>query len=400
MRAYERLLRYVQFDTVSDPKSSTCPSTEKQFDLARALVEELKQLGLKNARVDETCYVYATLPKNTDGQPSIGLIAHMDVSDAAPTSPVNASLVPFDGKCLTLQNGDVLTPEKFPGLSKRAGKTLMVTDGKTLLGADDKAGIAEIMTCLETLAQDPSIPHGDIQVAFTPDEEIGRGADKFDVPGFGAEFAYTVDGGDIGSIEYENFNAASGVLQIHGVSIHPGSAKDRMINALNVAFEFHGMLPPTEVPEHTEGYEGFFHLSELRGGVENALMHYIIRDHDMAKFTARKELFAKNAEALNRKYGEGTVDVQIVDSYFNMKEALKDHMHVVRRAEDAFRAVGVEPFAEPIRGGTDGCRLSYMGLPCPNLPTGGLNAHGRHELIAIEDMDKMVEMLVELVRAK
>ncbi|HIU34511.1 MAG TPA: peptidase T [Candidatus Pullichristensenella excrementigallinarum] len=400
MRAYERLLRYVQFDTVSDPKSSTCPSTKKQFDLARALVEELKQLGLKNARVDETCYVYATLPKNTDGQPSIGLIAHMDVSDAAPTSPVNASLVPFDGKCLTLQNGDVLTPEKFPGLSKRAGKTLMVTDGKTLLGADDKAGIAEIMTCLETLAQDPSIPHGDIQVAFTPDEEIGRGADKFDVPGFGAEFAYTVDGGDIGSIEYENFNAASGVLQIHGVSIHPGSAKDRMINALNVAFEFHGMLPPTEVPEHTEGYEGFFHLSELRGGVENALMHYIIRDHDMAKFTARKELFAKNAEALNRKYGEGTVDVQIVDSYFNMKEALKDHMHVVRRAEDAFRAVGVEPFAEPIRGGTDGCRLSYMGLPCPNLPTGGLNAHGRHELIAIEDMDKMVEMLVELVRAK
>ncbi len=400
MRAYERLLRYVQFDTVSDPKSSTCPSTKKQFDLARALVEELKQLGLKNARVDETCYVYATLPKNTDGQPSIGLIAHMDVSDAAPTSPVNASLVPFDGKCLTLQNGDVLTPEKFPGLSKRAGKTLMVTDGKTLLGADDKAGIAEIMTCLETLAQDPSIPHGDIQVAFTPDEEIGRGADKFDVPGFGAEFAYTVDGGDIGSIEYENFNAASGVLQIHGISIHPGSAKDRMINALNVAFEFHGMLPPTEVPEHTEGYEGFFHLSELRGGVENALMHYIIRDHDMAKFTARKELFAKNAEALNRKYGEGTVDVQIVDSYFNMKEALKDHMHVVRRAEDAFRAVGVEPFAEPIRGGTDGCRLSYMGLPCPNLPTGGLNAHGRHELIAIEDMDKMVEMLVELVRAK
>lgn len=400
MRAYERLLRYVQFDTVSDPKSSTCPSTKKQFDLARALVEELKQLGLKNARVDETCYVYATLPKNTDGQPSIGLIAHMDVSDAAPTSPVNASLVPFDGKCLTLQNGDVLTPEKFPGLSKRAGKTLMVTDGKTLLGADDKAGIAEIMTCLETLAQDPSIPHGDIQVAFTPDEEIGRGADKFDVPGFGAEFAYTVDGGDIGSIEYENFNAASGVLQIHGVSIHPGSAKDRMINALNVAFEFHGMLPPTEVPEHTEGYEGFFHLSELRGGVENALMHYIIRDHDMAKFTARKELFAKNAEALNRKYGEGTVDVQIVDSYFNMKEALKDHMHVVRRAEEAFRAVGVEPFAEPIRGGTDGCRLSYMGLPCPNLPTGGLNAHGRHELIAIEDMDKMVEMLVELVRAK
>lgn len=400
MRAYERLLRYVQFDTVSDPKSSTCPSTKKQFDLARALVEELKQLGLKNARVDETCYVYATLPKNTDGQPSIGLIAHMDVSDAAPTSPVNASLVPFDGKCLTLQNGDVLTPEKFPGLSKRAGKTLMVTDGKTLLGADDKAGIAEIMTCLETLAQDPSIPHGDIQVAFTPDEEIGRGANKFDVPGFGAEFAYTVDGGDIGSIEYENFNAASGVLQIHGISIHPGSAKDRMINALNVAFEFHGMLPPTEVPEHTEGYEGFFHLSELRGGVENALMHYIIRDHDMAKFTARKELFAKNAEALNRKYGEGTVDVQIVDSYFNMKEALKDHMHVVRRAEDAFRAVGVEPFAEPIRGGTDGCRLSYMGLPCPNLPTGGLNAHGRHELIAIEDMDKMVEMLVELVRAK
>ena len=400
MRAYERLLRYVQFDTVSDPKSSTCPSTKKQFDLARALVEELKQLGLKNARVDETCYVYATLPKNTDGQPSIGLIAHMDVSDAAPTSPVNASLVPFDGKCLTLQNGDVLTPEKFPGLSKRAGKTLMVTDGKTLLGADDKAGIAEIMTCLETLAQDPSIPHGDIQVAFTPDEEIGRGADKFDVPGFGAEFAYTVDGGDIGSIEYENFNAASGVLQIHGISIHPGSAKDRMINALNVAFEFHGMLPPTEVPEHTEGYEGFFHLSELRGGVENALMHYIIRDHDMAKFTARKELFAKNAEALNRKYGEGTVDVQIVDSYFNMKEALKDHMHVVRRAEEAFRAVGVEPFAEPIRGGTDGCRLSYMGLPCPNLPTGGLNAHGRHELIAIEDMDKMVEMLVELVRAK
>ncbi len=400
MRAYERLMRYAKFDTASDAGSDTCPSTERQWVLARALVEELKEIGLSNARVDEHGYVYASLAANAPGQPKIGLIAHIDVSDAVPTANVQPALVKYDGGALILKNGETLTPERFPGLEARAGKTLMVTDGETLLGADDKAGIAEIMTALEMLANDPSIPRGEVKVCFTPDEEIGRGANLFDVKGFGADFAYTVDGGDVGSIEFENFNAAAAVIQIRGVNIHPGTAKGRMKNAALIACELVSLLPADETPAHTEGYEGFYHLCEIEGGVESAKMLLIIRDHDRERFESRKHRIEQIASALNGKYGAGTVALELSDSYYNMREVIEKHMHIVHRAEDAYRAAGIEPFREAIRGGTDGSRLSFMGLPCPNLATGGLNFHSRHELIAIEDMDAMARVLVELVRAR
>ena len=400
MRAHERLIEYTRFDTASDAKSKACPSTEKQLALADRLVRDLKALGLPDARADRHGYVYASLPANCGERVAVGLIAHMDVVDVVPSHPVKPRLVEYAGGPLTLENGDVLTPEKYPGLRKREGKTLVVTDGRTLLGADDKAGVAEIMTALEALQSDPSILHGPVKVAFTPDEEIGRGADLFDVTGFGAEFAYTVDGGDVGSIEFENFNAASAIIKIHGISIHPGAAKGRMLNANLVACELSAMLPEGETPADTEGYEGFQHLTEINGAVELTTMHYILRDHDRQKFEFRKQRMADIAAALNEKYGAGTVELQLVDSYFNMLEVLKDHMHVVRRAEGAYRTAGVEPYHEPIRGGTDGSKLSFMGLPCPNLATGGMNFHSRHELIAVEDMDTMVRTLVELVRAR
>ena len=400
MRAYERLLRYVSYDTASDASSQTCPSTRKQLVLAQALVDELLELGLDDARVDENGYVYATLPANRDGQNVIGLIAHMDTVDVVPSANVQPAFVAYAGGPVTLKNGDVLTPERYPGLKTRAGKTLLVTDGETLLGADDKAGVAEIMTAVEALVKNPSIPHGTVTVPFTPDEEIGRGADRFDVKGFGADFAYTVDGGDVGGIEFENFNAASAVYTIRGVSVHPGSAKGRMINANSVACELCGLFPKDDVPERTEGYEGFFHLCDLRGSVELCVVHYIIRDHNRDRFEGRKRLAADIAAQINARYGEGTVELKLVDSYYNMREIIEKHMDVIHRAEAAYRAVGVEPVHEPIRGGTDGSRLSFMGLPCPNLGTGGLNFHSRHELIAIEDMDVMSEMLVQLVTAK
>ncbi len=399
MRAYERLLRYVAYDTASDASSQTCPSTQKQLALAQALAGELLDLGLDDAHVDEYGYVYATLPANRKDLPVIGLIAHMDTVDVVPSANVQPAFIAYAGGPVTLKNGDVLTPERYPGLEARAGKTLIVTDGNTLLGADDKAGVAEIMTALEALVSDPSLPHGTVKVAFTPDEEIGRGADKFDVEGFGADFAYTVDGGDVGSIEFENFNAASAVYTIHGVSVHPGSAKGRMVNANSVACELNALFPRDEVPERTEGYEGFFHLCDLHGSVETCVMHYIIRDHDRERFEARKRLCAAIAARVNERYGEGTVELKLVDSYYNMREVIEAHMDIIRRAENAYRAVGVTPVHEPIRGGTDGSRLSFMGLPCPNLGTGGLNFHSRHELIAIEDMDAMSAMLVRLLTA-
>ena len=399
MRAYERLLRYVAYDTASDASSQTCPSTQKQLALAQALAGELLDLGLDDAHVDEYGYVYATLPANRKDLPVIGLIAHMDTVDVVPGANVQPAFIAYAGGPVTLKNGDVLAPERYPGLEARAGKTLIVTDGNTLLGADDKAGVAEIMTALEALVSDPSLPHGTVKVAFTPDEEIGRGADKFDVEGFGADFAYTVDGGDVGSIEFENFNAASAVYTIHGVSVHPGSAKGRMVNANSVACELNALFPRDEVPERTEGYEGFFHLCDLRGSVETCVMHYIIRDHDRERFEARKRLCAAIAARVNERYGEGTVELKLVDSYYNMREVIEAHMDIIRRAENAYRAVGVTPVHEPIRGGTDGSRLSFMGLPCPNLGTGGLNFHSRHELIAIEDMDAMSAMLVRLLTA-
>ena len=398
MRAYERLMKYIQFDTASDEHSATCPSTAKQLTLARALVEEMRAMGIADARVDQNGYVYGSIPANAGALPAIGLIAHMDVVNCVPCAPMNARIVErYDGGPLTLDSGDVLDPAVFPEVAGAKGKSLIVTDGRTILGADDKAGIAEIMTACERILAEASLKHGKICVGFTPDEEIGRGADRFDVQGFGADFAYTVDGGVVGSINYENFNAASGVVTVHGRSVHPGSAKNIMLNASLIAMEFAGMLPPQQRPEHTEGREGFFHLSDMQGEAELATLHYIIRDHDQTRFEARKEQFQDIAAWLNGKYGAGTVEVQLKDSYYNMRELIEPRMEIVERANAAYRAVGVEPWSEPIRGGTDGAMLTFKGLPCPNLATGGMNCHGRFECVAVEDMDTMAEMLVRLV---
>lgn len=398
MRAYERFLKYIQYDTASDAASDTCPSTEKQLALGRALADEMRALGIADARIDGHGYVYGSIPANAGGLPAIGLIAHMDVVDAVPSAPMNASIVEdYDGGPLTLKNGLILDPSVFPVVAGAKGKRLIVTDGNTSLGADDKAGVAEIMTACERLLADPTLRHGKICVGFTPDEEIGRGADRFDVQGFGADFAYTVDGGTVGEINYENFNAASGVVTVHGRSVHPGNAKNIMRNASLIALEFAGMLPPRERPEHTEGREGFYHLREMQGEEDLATLKYIIRDHDRALFEARKARFAAIANELNGVYGPGTVEVEIRDSYFNMGEIIEGRMDVVQRALDAYRAVGVEPCISPIRGGTDGARLTFMGLPTPNIATGGMNFHGRFECVAVEDMDVMTDMIVHLI---
>ena len=398
MRAYERLLRYAQYDTASDERSETCPSTEKQRVLAEALAAEMREMGMTDVHVDENGYVYGCVPATAEKRPVIGLIAHMDTVDCVQVAPVRARIVEnYDGGAVRLENGDLLDPKVFPDIAKAKGKDLIVTDGNTLLGADDKAGVAEILTACERLLADRTIPHGKVMVGFTPDEEIGRGADRFDIPGFGADFAYTVDGGAVGSIEYENFNAAAGNVVVHGLSVHPGSAKNKMRNASLVAMEFAAMLPPAETPAHTEGFEGFFHLCSMEGTEELAKLEYIIRDHDRAKFASRKAAFERIGRYLNEKYGEGTVEVDVRDSYSNMREVIEPHMHIIRLAERAYREAGIEPFSEAIRGGTDGARLSYMGLPCPNLATGGMNCHGRFECVAIQDMDAMVDVLVRLV---
>ena len=398
MRAYERLLKYVQYDTASDEHSPDCPSTGKQLVLARALVEEMAQLGVSDARMDGHGYVYGSIPANAEGLPAIGLIAHMDVVDCVPCTPMRPRIVEnYDGGPLTLDSGDILDPAVFPDVRLAAGKHLIVTDGRTILGADDKAGIAEILTACERISGDPGLRHGRICIGFTPDEEIGRGADLFDVPGFGADFAYTVDGGRLGEVAFENFNAASAVLTVNGLSVHPGSAKNRMRNASLIAMEFASMLPPAERPEHTEGYEGFYHLCDMRGIEERAELNYIIRDHDRVRFEDRKKRFLAIADYLNAKYGAGTVSAAVKDSYYTMREKIEGHLGIISRAEDAYRAAGVVPFHEPVRGGTDGARLSYMGLPCPNLATGGMNFHGRFECIAVEDMDTMTDVLVHLL---
>ena len=398
MRAYERFLKYIQYDTASDENSTTCPSTETQWVLARDLAKEMQEMGMQDVRVDEHCYVYGCIPANAENRPVIGLIAHMDTVDGVPVKPMRARIVEnYDGEALRLDNGDWLDPAVFPEIRSAKGKDLIVTDGNTLLGADDKAGVAEILTACEMLLADPSIPHGKVMVGFTPDEEVGNGANYFDVEGFGADFAYTVDGGAMGGIEYENFNAASGEVVVHGLSVHPGSAKNKLRNAAVVAMEFHSMLPPFEVPEHTEGYEGFYHLTSICGDEETARLSYIICDHDRAKFEARKESFRRIEKYLNDKYGAGVVEAEVKDSYYNMREVVEPRMDIIRLAEAAYRAIGVEPFSEAIRGGTDGARLSFMGLPCPNLATGGMNCHGRFECVPVQDMDLMAQMLVKLV---
>lgn len=399
MRAYERLLKYVKYPTMSDEESTAVPSTAKQLVLARELVRELTELGL-GAEMDEHGYVYARLGANVDGANSIGFIAHMDTSPEASDENVCPRIVKCDGNDILLnaERGIIMRRSEYPSIASHVGKSLVVTDGTTLLGADDKAGISEIMTAVERIIAE-DIPHGDIAIAFTPDEEIGSGADHFDVARFGADYAYTVDGGGLGELEYENFNAASARVGISGVSIHPGSAKGMMKNAVRIGCEFHSLLPDGEIPELTEGYEGFYHLLHMDGGCEAASLSYIIRDHDMALFEKRKAAFVAAACRINEKYGEGTLDLELTDSYYNMRGKIEDNMFIIDRAAAAMRSVGVEPCTMPIRGGTDGSRLSFMGLPCPNLCTGGYNFHSRFEYAVVEDMDTVTDILVAIVRS-
>ncbi len=394
--ASERFLRYVTFDTQSDEFSETCPSTDKQRVFGAYLVEEMLALGIEDARMDANGYVYGTIPGNP-AMPTIGLIAHMDTSPDASGENVKARIVEYTGEdiCLNEEQGIYLRQSDYPGLAKHLGKHLIVTDGTTLLGADDKAGIAEIMTAAEMLHK-LRIGHCTVKLAFTPDEEIGRGADLFDVEGFGADYAYTVDGGAIGELEYENFNAASAKITVHGRNIHPGSAKNQMVNSQHIAMELHGLLPAAQRPEHTEGYEGFFHLTDISGCVEETILRYIIRDHDMDAFTQKKTLLTDIVAMLNKKYGQGTVELELRDSYYNMREQIRPCMFVVDRAKQAMVNAGITPKVVPIRGGTDGARLSYMGLPCPNLCTGGENYHSRFEYIPAEDMQAITEMLIQL----
>lgn len=400
MRAYERFLKYVTIYTTSDEESASHPTTARQFDLAHLLVEQLKELGVADAAVDEKCYVYGTLPATPgyEEKPALGFVSHMDTAPAAPGENVKPQVFEnYDGgDVLFAGTGEYMTVEKFPELANWKGQTLITADGTTLLGADDKAGIAEIMTAVERI-QKENIPHGKLCIGFTPDEEVGQGADFFDVDRFGAKFAYTVDGGDVGELEYQNFNAADAVVTVHGFSVHPGSAKDLMKNAQTIAMEFAAALPAEEVPEHTEGFEGFFHLYQMSGDVTTAKLHYIIRDHDGAKFAARKALMEEITARLNAEHGAGTVVLELKDSYYNMEEKVKPHFHLIENAEKAIREAGLEARIVPIRGGTDGARLSFMGLPCPNLGTGGFNFHGPCEYITAEKMDQSVQIILNII---
>lgn len=403
MTVLERFLKYIAMDTQSDENSESCPSTQKQKELAGILVEEMKQMGLTDCRMDDKGYVYGfcEATKGCEKQPIIGLIAHMDTAPSFLGEGVNPQIVKnYDGKDIVLNKEKeiVMSTEVFPNLLDYTGEDLVVTDGTTLLGADDKAGVAEILTALAEIINE-GIPHGKICIAFTPDEEIGRGADYFDISGFGADFAYTVDGGALGELEYENFNAASGVVKFHGVNIHPGEAKNKMKNASLIAMEFNSMLPAKQTPAHTEGYEGFYHLCRMEGDEENAILRYIIRDHDREKFENRKEIFESIKRFLNEKYGEGTVACEVKDSYYNMREMIEKRMEIVERAKKAFEECNVVAKIVPIRGGTDGARLSYEGLLCPNLSTGGCNFHGKYEFISVQSMEKMVQVLKCLVSA-
>lgn len=400
MSVLDRFLRYVSYDTQSDPYSDAHPSTAKQKVLGEALAAELAQMGLQNAHMDENGYVYAHLPATPgcEGTPCMGLIAHMDTASGASGANVKPQIVRYEGGDIPLGHGEVMRAADYDCLHRYIGQDLVVTDGSTLLGADDKAGVAEILEAVEYLVNHPEIPHGPIAVGITPDEEIGEGADLFDLKGFGAAVAYTVDGGELGELEYENFNAAGAKVVVHGFNIHPGSAKNKMKNALLMAMEFNSMLPPAETPAHTEGYEGFYHLQAMSGDETTATLEYIVRDFDAGKFAARKAMMERVAAFLNAKYGKGTVDLQLTDQYYNMKAQIEPHMYLIHRAKAAFARCGVEAQEIPIRGGTDGARLSYEGLPCPNLSTGGANFHGVHEFIPVPALEKMVEVLVALVR--
>lgn len=397
MTAKERFLKYVKYETTSDENSSSFPSTEGQKVLLKKLKNELESFGLK-ADMDENGYVTAVIPATKKGLKRICFISHVDTSPAVSGKNVNPQFVNYDGGDITLKNGIKITVGDNPYLQEYIGKELIVTDGETLLGADDKAGVAEIMTAAEILANDKSIMHGDVLIAFTPDEEIGRGTDKFDVKRFGADFGYTIDGDKLGGIEYENFNAAAATVKVNGVSIHPGSAKNVMKNAIDLFCEFHSLLPIAKRPVHTENHEGFYMADEVNGGVETCVAKYIIRDHDKSKFEDKKRFFIKISEFLNDKYGDGTFETEVKDSYYNMADIIADNYHLIDNAKKAFVLAGVEPFVTPIRGGTDGARLSYEGLPCPNLSTGGFNFHGRKEFIPSFTLEKMAEVIVNIVR--
>lgn len=401
MRAYERLLKYVVVHTASDDMSEATPTTERQFDLAHMLVQELQNMGVVNACVDEKCCVYASLPATPGFEhvPAIGLIAHLDtVPDFCGENVRPRIIENYDGGDVILgDSGRVLSPDMFPHLPSLKGRTLIVTDGTTVLGGDDKAGVAEIMTAVEQIIQN-KLPHGRICICFTPDEEVGRGADAVDVEKLGADFAYTVDGGIEGEITYENFNACGAQFEIHGVNVHPGSSKDTMVNALLVAFDINRMLPAGDTPAHTEDYEGFFHLTDMSGNVEKAEMSYIVRDHNRASFEARKLMLSHIEKLINEQYGAGTVKLTMKDQYYNMEEKIRPHFHLIENAKAAAEDAGVTPLIVPIRGGTDGARLSFMGLPCPNIGTGGFACHGPYEHVTAEGMDMAVDMILGILK--
>lgn len=396
----KRFISYITIDTESDPNSNTTPSTKKQWDLANKLVEEVKAIGMSDITIDENAYIMATLPSNVDFDvPTIGFISHFDTSPDFTGANVKPQIIEnYDGKDIVLNKEQdiILSPSYFEDLLLYKGKTLITTDGTTLLGADDKAGITEIVTAMEYLINNPHIKHGKIRVGFTPDEEIGRGAHKFDVDKFGADWAYTMDGSQIGELEYENFNAAGAVIKAKGKIVHPGYAKGKMINSMYYATEFINSLPRLETPEHTEGYQGFFHLTKIEGKVEETSLHYIIRDHDKEKFEARKSLMEKIVNDLNKKFESDIFSIELKDQYFNMKEKVEPVMHIVDIAEEAMKSLGIKPLIKPIRGGTDGSQLSYMGLPCPNIFAGGHNFHGRYEYVPVESIQKAVEVICKI----
>lgn len=398
----KRFISYVTVDTESDPESNTTPSTAKQWDLANALVEELKQIGMQDVTIDENAYIMATLPSNIDHEvPTIGFVSHFDTTPDFTGANVQPQIIEnYDGKDIVLNKKQniILSPNDFDDLLLYKGQTLITTDGTTLLGADDKAGIAEIISAMEYLILHPEIKHGNIRVGFTPDEEIGRGAHKFDVEKFGADWAYTMDGSQIGELEYENFNAAGAVVTVKGKIVHPGYAKGKMINSMYIATDFINSLPRLETPEHTEDRQGFFHLYSINGEVDGTKLQYIIRDHDKVHFEARKEMMQKLADELNAQYEAEAITVEIKDQYFNMREKIEPVMHIVDIAEQAMKNAGVEPIIKPIRGGTDGSQLSFMGLPCPNIFAGGHNFHGRYEYVPVESMQKAIEVIVNIAK--
>ena len=397
----ERFLKYVSFCTTSDEQTNMTPSTPGQMEFAKYLATELKEIGMQEVTLDENGYVMATLPANTEGKPTIGFIAHMDTAPDASGKNVKARIVEnYDGQDILLnaEKNIVFEVAKYPEILDYKGQDIIVTDGTTLLGADDKAGLAEIVTACEYLIQHPEIKHGKIRVGFTPDEEIGQGADHFDVAKFGCDFAYTMDGGAIGELEYENFNAAGCKIKVHGVNVHPGYGYHKMINSMRIANHFATMLPRWETPEHTQGYEGFYHLIAMNGSVEETTLQYIIRDHDRARFESRKREIEHLARKINQEYGEGTIEVEIRDQYYNMREKVEPVMHIVTLVEEAMKEVGVTPKVQPIRGGTDGARLSFEGLPCPNIFAGGVNFHSRFEYLPIPSMEKAMQVILQIVQ--